>query len=85
MPGVQEDAALDRLRGIVASVLEIDNSEITPDTHFYDDLSANSLEKVEITVRVQQEFGVSVSSDEAADLGTVEDALRLLRVKGAVD
>lgn len=84
MPGVQHDIALDRIREIVSLILEIETEEIDHDAHFYEDLGADSLEKVEITVRVEREFEVTVSADEATEVSTVSDVLALLRAKGVV-
>jgi acyl carrier protein len=81
---MQTDVASDRLREIVAAVLEIDVAEIQADSLFYDDLAADSLEKVEIAVRIEREFGVSVDAEEGAELSSVSAALALLRAKGVV-
>lgn len=82
MPSMRHDIALGRIREIVAAVLETDLEAIIPDAHFYDDLSVDSLEKVEIAVRIEREFEVPISPDEAAEVSTVADALELLRAKG---
>jgi acyl carrier protein len=74
----------ERLRMIVAAVLEIDVAEIDIDMRFYDDLAASSLEKVEIAVRVEREFGVDIEAEEAAGLTSLADTLALLREKGAI-
>ncbi|MFE7779019.1 acyl carrier protein [Streptomyces sp. NPDC057445] len=84
MSAVKNQIACDRLREIVASVLEIDVSEVLADSHFYDELAADSLEKVEISVRIEREFGVSLGAEEAAELSSVAAALVLLRDKGVV-
>ncbi|MEK8173875.1 phosphopantetheine-binding protein [Streptomyces sp. M19] len=49
----------ERLRGIVASILELEPDQVTEDAQFYEDLGANSLEKTAITARIESEFGVS--------------------------
>ncbi|MCX4515066.1 MULTISPECIES: acyl carrier protein [Streptomyces] len=84
MSDVQSVAALDRVRGIVAEVLEIDIDSVEPDASFYDDLAADSLEKVEIAVRVEREFAIPVSPQEAAEMTSASAVLALLRDKGKV-
>lgn len=84
MSDVQSVAALDRVRGIVAEILEIDVENVEPDASFYDDLAADSLEKVEIVVRVEREFEISASSEEAAEMTSASHVLALLRHKGTV-
>ncbi|MEU9099562.1 acyl carrier protein [Streptomyces sp. NPDC048361] len=82
MSEVQKISALDRVRRIVAEVLEIDAELVEADASFYDDLAADSLEKVEIAVRVEREFDISVSPDEAAAMTSPAAVLALLRDKG---
>jgi acyl carrier protein len=81
---VRNTDACDRLREIVASVLEMDIEDIGSDALFYEDLGADSLEKVEITARIENEFGVRISADDAAGIHAVDDAVTVLRAKGAV-
>ncbi|MFJ2738085.1 acyl carrier protein [Streptomyces sp. NPDC087440] len=81
MPGVEKVAALDRVRSIVADVLEIEFENVEADSIFYDDLAADSLEKVEIVVRVERDFGVEISPDEAAGATSAAGVVALLRTK----
>lgn len=80
MPEVENVAALDRVRTIVAEVLEVESVEA--DAGFYDDLAADSLEKVEIIVRVGREFDLEISPDEAAEVTSSSSMVALLRAKG---
>jgi acyl carrier protein len=43
-----------------------------------DDLGADSLELVELVMQLEEEFGVSISDDEAHQIQTVEDAIRAI-------
>jgi acyl carrier protein len=83
MPVVLNSAVYDRLREIVASVLELDPDDVANDASFYEDLGASSLEKVEITVRVENDFGVRIAPAEAAEISCLLDAAALLERKGA--
>lgn len=84
MSTVPDQAILDWLRGIVASVLEVVEDEVSPAALFYEDLGVDSLEKVEIAVQIERRFGVQLTADEAAELRSVADAVALLRHKGVV-
>ncbi|WP_234308062.1 AMP-binding protein [Streptomyces sp. NBRC 110035] len=79
----------DRLCKIVASVLEIDGTAIGDDDFFYEDLGADSLEKVEIATRIERELSVSLTPEEAAAIRSIGDAITVLRNKellaGGVD
>jgi acyl carrier protein len=81
---VQNHVAALRIRGIVAAVLEMDPADIDADALFYEDLSANSLEKVEIAVRVEREFGVGLTGEEAAAMSSVALSVAVLGSKGVV-
>src|SRR4051794_32386360 len=78
---VERDAATERLRSLVASVLELDPAEVGVDDDFYDDLQAGSLEKVEMTARIEREFGVRLTPEEAVAVQRLSDAVDLLERK----
>ncbi|WP_329020852.1 AMP-binding protein [Streptomyces sp. NBC_01601] len=67
----------DRLRAIVASVLEVEEAAIEAGALFYEELGMSSLEKVEIVVAIEREFG-SLSAEEAAALTSLDAAVAVL-------
>ncbi|MEU6732762.1 AMP-binding protein [Streptomyces physcomitrii] len=69
---------LERLRGIVASILELDPAEVPEDARFYEDLGADSLEKTAITARVEGEFGVRLTAEDATAMGSLREAAEVL-------
>jgi acyl carrier protein len=75
------DDTLGRLREIVTATAELDPAEVTLDAHLYDDLLVDSLQKLEIVVRLERAFGVKLSDHEAAELHTLRDAVELLRAR----
>ncbi|MEV6960752.1 AMP-binding protein [Streptomyces sp. NPDC051207] len=68
----------DRLRAIVATVLEMDIEEVPADASFQQHLKVDSLEKVEISVRIERDFGVTLTEEEAAAMDSVRDVAALL-------
>jgi acyl carrier protein len=76
---------VERLRQIVASVLEVDLAEVAAGASFQDDLKVDSLEKVAISAQIEWAFGVSLSDDETTGLDSVLDAVALLGARGARD
>ncbi|MCQ4080925.1 acyl carrier protein [Streptomyces sp. RB6PN25] len=84
MAAVAQQEAGERLRGIVATVLEMDADDISLSASFYEELSVSSLEKVEISVRLEREFAVSLAPEEMTGVRSIADALDLLRRKGVV-
>ena len=60
----------------------ISADEITPEASF-EELDLDSLDLVEFSMAAEDELGVKISDDEAAELKTVGDAVKLLEAKGA--
>ena len=61
----------DKIRDALAQQFEIDPENITLDTNLIDDLGADSLDVVELIMSLEDEFGVSISDEDAAQLYTV--------------
>ncbi|MFC8823788.1 AMP-binding protein [Streptomyces sp. NPDC057137] len=72
---------LQKLRTIVAEVLETDEENIEDDALFYEDLGLDSLEKTEVVVRAEKEFKVKLSPVEAAAMRCVDDSAAVLLEK----
>ncbi|MFF6906480.1 AMP-binding protein [Streptomyces sp. NPDC012389] len=70
--------AVERLRHIVASVLELDLAEVPAEASFHRDLKMDSLEKVEFAARVEWAFGVALSDEEASSIDSALAAAELL-------
>lgn len=79
---VPTDNLESRLCALVADVAELERDEVTPDARLYDDLLLDSLQKLEILVRVERGFGVRLADTEAAGLSSAADLARLLRGRG---
>ncbi|MFF4531648.1 AMP-binding protein [Streptomyces sp. NPDC001407] len=71
------DIVPDRLREIVASVLEVEEAAIESGALFYEELGMSSLEKAEIVVAIEREFG-ALSAQEAAALTSLDAAVAVL-------
>ena len=61
----------DKVREALAKQFELDPESITLDTNLIDDLGADSLDVVELIMSLEDEFGVSISGEDAAQLYTV--------------
>lgn len=71
--------AQDKLKKIVVDQLGVDESEITPDASFVDDLNADSLDLVELIMTLEEEFSIKISDEDAERIQTVGDALDYLK------
>ena len=64
----------DRLKKIVVEQLGVDEEEVKPEASFVDDLNADSLDLVELIMRLEEEFGTEISDEDAERIRTVGDA-----------
>ena len=71
----------ERVRKIIAEQLGVEESEISPQTSFVDDLNADSLDLVELIMSLEEEFSKGGKSMEISD----EDAEKIVTVQDAVD
>ena len=73
----------EKLKNIIAEVLNVDADEITMDTTFVDDLGADSLDVFQIIMGIEDEFDIEIPSEEAEKIVTVGDAVE--QIKNAVN
>ena len=69
----------EKLKTIIAEVLNVDPEEITLQSTFTDDLGADSLDVVEIIMSLEEEFNIEIPEDAAAGIVTVGDALEQIK------
>ena len=61
----------EKLKGIIADVLNVDENEITMETTFVDDLGADSLDVFQIIMGIEEEFDVEIDQEEAEKIVSV--------------
>ena len=74
---------LEKLKKVIAEVLNVDTEEITLETTFMDDLGADSLDVFQIIMGIEEEFDIEIPSDKAEKITTVEEAVEM--IKGALN
>jgi acyl carrier protein len=67
-----------RVKAIIVDKLGVDESEVTPEASFTNDLGADSLDTVELIMEFEKEFNMSIPDDKAEQIGTVGDAIKFL-------
>ena len=70
-----------KVKKIVADHLGIDESKVTEESSFIDDLGADSLDTVELVMAFEEEFGSEISDSEAEKILTVGDAVKFIEGK----
>jgi len=64
-----------RVKAIIVDKLGVDESEVTPEASFTNDLGADSLDTVELIMEFEKEFNIAIPDDQAENIGTVGDAI----------
>lgn len=64
---------------IVSEQMGVDKGEITRDTHFINDLNADSLDTVELVMEFEDEFELSIPDEEAEKIQTVGQAIDFIK------
>lgn len=68
----------ERVSKIIVDKLGVDESEVTAEASFTNDLGADSLDTVELIMEFEKEFDVSIPDEEAEKIQTVGDAVTFL-------
>ena len=72
----------EKLRDIIVEVLNVDETEVTMESTFIDDLGADSLDVFQIIMGIEEEFDIEIPNEEAEKIVTVGDAVE--KIKKAV-
>ncbi|HEX3585783.1 MAG TPA: acyl carrier protein [Candidatus Angelobacter sp.] len=70
MPGVE-----DKVKQIIVDQLGVDSGDVTPASSFVDDLGADSLDRVELIMALEETFGMEIPDEDAEKISTVQDAV----------
>ena len=68
----------EKVRNMLAQQLDLDPATITMETHLIEDLSADSLDVVELIMSLEDEYGVLITDEKATELVTVGAIVRFL-------
>ena len=70
MPGVE-----DKVKQIIVDQLGVEAGDVTPASSFVDDLGADSLDRVELIMALEETFGIEIPDEEAEKIVTVQNAV----------
>lgn len=69
----------EKIKEILASQLDVDAEEMSPDTKIAEDLGADSLDVVELLMAIEEEFDVEIPDEEIEKLKTVGDVAEYIQ------
>ena len=72
----------EKLKSLIAEQFNVDEDSITMETSFADDLNADSVDLVDLSMALEEEFGIDELTEEAtSSISTVGDLVRFLQGK----
>jgi acyl carrier protein len=76
---VDADTIEQRIRPLIAEQLGVEESKVTRNASFVDDLNADSLDLVEMVMSLEEEFKIEISDEDAEKIRTVGDAVDFIQ------
>ncbi|MBN2572829.1 MAG: acyl carrier protein [Ignavibacteriales bacterium] len=76
-------AIFDQVKEIVMDKLGVEESQITPEASFLNDLGADSLDIVELVMGFEEKFSIKIPDEDAEKIQTVGDAVKYIEEKSA--
>ncbi|GAA0435581.1 MAG: acyl carrier protein [Bacillota bacterium] len=68
----------DRVKDIIVDRLDVEESKVTMEASFKEDLEADSLDVVELVMELEDEFDMTIADEEAEKINTVGDAVNYI-------
>tara|TARA_B100001758_G_C18407476_1_gene613106 strand:- start:2190 stop:2426 length:237 start_codon:yes stop_codon:yes gene_type:complete len=68
----------EKVKAIIVDKLGVDESEVTNEASFTNDLGADSLDTVELIMEFEKEFDIQIPDDKAEAIASVEDAISFI-------
>ena len=72
-------STFDKIKEVIIDKLGVEESAITKEAHFVDDLGADSLDTVELIMDFEEEFGIEIPDEDAEKITTVANALEYIK------
>ena len=74
-----EDDVLDQIVEIITEQLGVKSEQVTKEARFVDDLGADSLDTVELVMKLEEDFDIEIPDEDAEKIQTVQDAVEYIR------
>mgnify|MGYP001396632347 CR=1 FL=1 len=69
-------STFDKIKEVIIDKLGVDESAITEEAHFVNDLGADSLDTVELIMEFEEEFGIEIPDEDAEKITNVSSAVK---------
>ena len=69
----------EKVKGIIVEQLGVDTAQVTESAKFVDDLSADSLDTVELVMAFEEEFSIEIPDEDAEKITSVGDAINYVK------
>ncbi|MEZ5125701.1 MAG: acyl carrier protein [Thermoleophilia bacterium] len=76
------EEVFEQVKTILVDTLSVDEDKVVVTARFQEDLETDSLDLVELVMTLEEEFGVKISDEEAAEIKTVADAVDFVMQRG---
>jgi len=74
-PSDKSKEIIEKVKQIISEQLGVEESEVTPNASFVDDLGADSLDTVELVMALEEQFDIEIPDEDAEKIRTVQDAI----------
>ena len=79
MQPMSSEEVFDKVKEIIVEQLGVEETAITPDASFIDDLGADSLDIVELIMALEEEFDLEIPDADAEKVVTVSDVVEYIK------
>ena len=74
-----DEEILEQIKDAITEQLDIDRDKIKPESTFFEDLEADSLDVVELILTFEEAFKIDISDEDAAEIKSVNDVLEFVK------
>ena len=71
----------EKIRKIIAEEMNLNVEDVKPESRFVEDLAADSLDVIQIVLKLEEEFDIEIPDDAVEQISTVQDAVDQIRSK----